>query len=877
MLTTEAFENWCVQLGLSKEAQELIGRIRSSEPVRKVRGRGSAVSGRYPSPKMRRTIQFESQHVELWACYAMERDDDVLEYYDQPARIPLRYRTASGRLTTQWHTPDFFVLRRTSAGFEEWTSAAALASRSHTMPGRYQEEHGAWRCPPGEAFAEPLGLGYHIRSSALLDPTAMENFSFLQDYWAHPAPITAEAEALAVGSIQASPGTSVAQLLAAHPSLTVDCLWALLATGRLYADLAAVSLMHHDRVTLYGDEAAWRESAIVRDLHQQPRALPELLLWDNRLWQTEMVGETITLRPEVGASLTLSVDAFGSLLAQHLLQPVTAATPSPMSSAVRQVLLHARPQAHQKANERLHQILAYRRGERVSVSPRSIQRWSAAFERAEAAHGCGYLGLLDRIADRGVRGPRVSEASLQLLQTVLKQHYATPQAKRASAVYALYREACAREGIAPVSERTFYRVVRDFSSAAVVAARWGRRAAYANRPFFWYLERTTPRHGERPLALAHLDHTELDVLLVSSLTGKPFARPWATLLTDAYSRRILALYVTYDPPSYRSAMMTLRLCVQRHQRLPQAIMVDGGTDFGGVAFETLLARYFITKHERPPAQPRVGSLIERLFGTTTTELLNQLRGNTQATKHVRQLTPEVDPRGQAVWTLERFSARFAEWANDVYDRSEHPALGQSPREAFSQGMQLSGARSHRLIPYSEEFIMLSRPPTRSGQAKVHPSRGITTHWLHYWNEIMRAPHIAGQTVPVRYEPDDMGVIYAYIEGQWRECIADCYAQVHGRSEREWHLILDEWREQHRQHGRHRVTINGPLLAAFLERVAEEEQILLQRQRDLEALAVHQAISGRRQAPLTPATSVRTETEADDELDLSAIPQYEEYR
>jgi putative transposase len=46
----------------------------------------------------------------------MERDDDVVEYDDQPGRMPLRYRAVSGHHTTQWHTPDFFVLRQGSAG-----------------------------------------------------------------------------------------------------------------------------------------------------------------------------------------------------------------------------------------------------------------------------------------------------------------------------------------------------------------------------------------------------------------------------------------------------------------------------------------------------------------------------------------------------------------------------------------------------------------------------------------------------------------------------------------------------------------------------------------------------------------------------------------
>jgi putative transposase len=114
------------------------------------------------------------------------------------------------------------------------------------------------------------------------------------------------------------------------------------------------------------------------------------------------------------------------------------------------------------------------------------------------------------------------------------------------------------------------------------------------------------------------------VLLVSSLTGKPLAKPHLTMLTDAYSRQILALYVSYDPPSYRSAMMTFRVCVQRHQRLPQELVVDRGPDFGSVYFETLLSRYFITKKERPALQPRFGSVLrEEILGKRNTQPLQE--------------------------------------------------------------------------------------------------------------------------------------------------------------------------------------------------------------------------------------------------------------
>jgi transposase InsO family protein len=82
-------------------------------------------------------------------------------------------------------------------------------------------------------------------------------------------------------------------------------------------------------------------------------------------------------------------------------------------------------------------------------------------------------------------------------------------------------------------------------------------------------------------------------------------------------------------------MMILRQCVRRHGRLPQILVIDGGPEFHSTYFETLLARYEVTKKTRPPAQARFGSVCERLFGTTNTQFIHNLRGNTQITRNVR--------------------------------------------------------------------------------------------------------------------------------------------------------------------------------------------------------------------------------------------------
>ena len=878
-LTDEEFFAWCRHNKLGLETEGAIQRIRSSPPSRRV-GRGaSSVSGRYPSVKMGCSIQFESQHVELWAIYAMERDDDVLEYYDQPTPIQLHYKARSGRKTSPWHTPDFLVIRRTSAGFEEWKHADALEGLRTRMPERYQPDpRGGWCCPPGEQAASALGLTYRVRTSHEYHPHYIQNLKFLQNFWTHPFPLAPQMERQVQDALTTHPGISVATLLEMYPELVVDALWAMLTIQSIFTDLAATSLMNWEQVLLYSTASeveAIRQST--KDTHS-PTTLASLLLIDGRLWEAEMQETQVLLRPEVGIPFSLPIEQFHHLVTLGHIQQTDLATPSPLSEQARERLAKAGPKSLEAANKRWREIFAYIRGDALTVTTRSVQNWMAAYRQAEADGGCGYVGLLDRVADRGNRSPRVPDASKELLKEFLSTHYAVPQAKRAAAVYRLYRAEAEKRGIPPIGERTFYRERAAFEDSSVTATRKGKRAAYALEPTLAYLDQTTPRHGERPFERAHLDHTELDIVLVSSITGKPLAKPWVTFLTDAYSRRILACYVTYDPPSYRSAMMTFRQCVKRYGRLPQELVVDRGPDFQSVYFETLLARCFVTKLDRPAQQPRFGSVIERLFGTTNTQLIQQLRGNTQASKIPRQMTRDVDPKHLAVWTLTAFAQRLMEYTQEVYDQQEHSALFQSPRDAFAQGMLRAGSRSHMLIPYSEDFLIQTRPSTRLGVAKVHRSRGMTVNGLQYWHECMRSPSVFGQSVPVRYEPYNMGFAYAYIDGQWIECIADTFLQVHGRSEHEWNLILEEWREHQRQHHLKRVTLDGPRLAEFLRELEKDETWQLQHQRDMEELPLREDLLFERPNILyqVPNMHLPEKDTAPIEVDLSTIPQYEVY-
>jgi putative transposase len=178
------------------------------------------------------------------------------------------------------------------------------------------------------------------------------------------------------------------------------------------------------------------------------------------------------------------------------------------------------------------------------------------------------------------------------------------------------------------------------------------------------------------------------------------------------------------------------------------LVVDGGKEFRSRYFEALVNTYSCHKKYRPWAKPRYGAVIERLFGTTNTKFVFNLQGNTQASKTARQMTKAVNPKNQALWQLPDLYSFLCEWAYEVYDQEKHPALGQSPREAWESGLDLGGPREHRRIRYDDVFRVLTLPGSPRETALVYRNHGIQFHYLLYWNDVFASPGIIGTNEPV---------------------------------------------------------------------------------------------------------------------------------
>src|SRR5215471_1471091 len=179
MLSEQEFAAWAKRIGLSDEALSVVAHVRSSHPARRVGGGLSNVTGRYPSRKMGVTIQFESHRVELATVYELEHDDEVLEYWDQPNSIKLDYESRQGRHLGVLHTPDYFVIRRTEAGWEECKTEEELIRLSARNANRYCRGEDGWMCPPGRVYADRFGFYYRVRSSTEINWLFQRNIQFL--------------------------------------------------------------------------------------------------------------------------------------------------------------------------------------------------------------------------------------------------------------------------------------------------------------------------------------------------------------------------------------------------------------------------------------------------------------------------------------------------------------------------------------------------------------------------------------------------------------------------------------------------------------------------------------------------------------------------
>ncbi len=892
MLEPIEFELWCEQHQLLIIARQLIAAIRASEPVRSRQSRVGNWTGRYASDKMRRTIQFESRTPEFPAIVTYEYNEKVREFFDQPSKIEMRYVAKSGRPVAFWHTPDFFVLYDDGAVWEEWKPEEKLIELAESMPNRYQrDEQGHWRCTPGEEYADRYGLAYKVRSTADLNPVYVRNLQYLEDYLRDPDLHVDDAALKRMRELFAEEPVITLKELLEH--VEAQHIYSALLLKHLYVDLNAAPFADSEYVHIFRDEEVGRAYLILTESPYRPpgSSLEEMkigvgqgVVWDGRAWTIFNHGDTkIAMRSERGDWAAIEREEFHALVSQgKITQPIQKghAHMGGVTDKELAILAKASKQDFREGNERYKCLQRYRAGEtpeQVGTPYRTLRDWDVKFDDGERQYGHGYIGLLTKYHRAGNPQLKLPEDSFKAMMDYIKNDYETDRQKPIVHSYGQMVTHCKANGIHPASYKTYCKAIKKRRGYQQTLKRRGRRAAYQEEVPYLYLDQMTPRHGDFPWHIGHLDHFQADIQLVSSRTGKVLGKPWASVMTDAYSRWPLAAYLTFDPPSRRSDMMVIRECVRRHQRLPQILVVDGGSDFNSTYFESLLAFHNITKLERPAADPKAGDVEERLFGTTKTGFIDNLLGNTKALKNPREMTASVDPRRKAIWTLAAFYRRFCQWLYDVFSNNYHTALERTPHEEYEAGIILSGVRPYRDVEYDQKFLFQSMPTSDGGEELlVHYHRGVQVHYEFYWSKAFDDGDVVGTKVEVRVDPFDISRVFACVKGEWTQCDAKHFLALRHHSARELQLITDELHKR-RSASAQQYSITIQRIAEFLASVEAEEQFGIQRLCDAESRDILQAIdvSYTAQFPLFQAPSSPSFPDEDEDDDDKHVADHEE--
>lgn len=877
MLSDDEFRVWAYRLGISPEAQTRIEDIRSNEPARNVYGGRKNVSGIYPSKKMGVTIQFESHRVELARIYQLEYDPDVLEYYDQPyGSVELVYKSKKGRPGRTPSTPDFFVIRKDSAGWEECKPEAKLIELAEKQPNRYyRDEAGTWRCPPGEEYADRFKLDYIVWSDAEVSWEFVDNTRFLEDYWRYDYP---EINPLIVASVQQlvenQRGISLADLLAADTGATSDDIYALIASQTIYVDLYRVrfSNPHDVRVFQNRDVAVAYGQALELNEPLKPEGFQKVTIsigvrldWNGRIWEVINTGSTETsLRPTDGPIMQISNGQLDTLIAAGKISSVQLnTTRDDRQDAIKEILSQASPQDMEKARQRYEEIQPYL-GELSPTCPnKRIKRWRDRYLSAKKKYGNGFVGLLPKDRHKGNRIPKIASEIQEYMIVYIQQHYETIKQRNAYSVYRSFKLQLEEDhpGWMAPSHVSFNKAIKKRSGPKQTLRRKGKRAAIQEEPMHWELTLKTPRHGSRPFEIVHIDHTPMDVELVASLEAlsqcsrvvdsltKPqqiASQAWLSVMIDAFSRKILVIYVSYESPSYRTCMMVMRICVSRFNRLPQTIVVDNGSDFHSNYFSQLAAFYEIELKYRPPAYAKFGTVVERLFDTANKQLFYNLIGNTQARKN-RQTTKTVDPRRNAIWNLPDLYKELCKLFYEIYDNTTHQTLDQTPNEAYINGLAVGGTREHRRIEYDETFKIMTLPAPTGETRKVDSCSGIKMFNIRYWSDHFRDPDLEQKefcNVEVRYDPFNIGIAYAFVKKRWVKCTSSFYQVLNGRTEKEIQLASEEIRKRKKANGK-KAEVTDRELAEFLKSIEEQESLLKEHRKAIDNKSILTVIDGGR--------------------------------
>ncbi len=312
--------------------------------------------------------------------------------------------------------------------------------------------------------------------------------------------------------------------------------------------------------------------------------------------------------------------------------------------------------------------------------------------KAWRVSGGSLLSLAPSSPNGGRGSTRLSPAVEHIVDNEIRRSYLSRQKPSVTILMREIRKACRLDGHRPPALNTVRARIQKLDPEAVASARQGEAAKRRLQ--------AAGGGGVRagaPLDVVQIDHTKIDLIVVEPQSREPIGRPFLTLAIDVYSRAILGMLVTLEPPSATSVGLCLAHCAAEKsawiERLgiettwpvhgrPRMIHVDNGAEFHSEALRRGCDSHGIELSYRPPGQPHFGGVVERVIGTTM-KMIKELPGATFSNIVERG---EYQSEKHAALTLKELERWIALAIAGPYHNSVHGSLMEPPLSRWRSGL-----------------------------------------------------------------------------------------------------------------------------------------------------------------------------------------------
>lgn len=717
MESMECLEIHLQSLGLPQGGISYVIDTANSPPSRKVgRMRRRNLILEAPMQSFRVVLQAESLTGEFLFLLEMDRRKDVLAVFDQPTTVSVQIKDSIGRSTKTTYTADYLVVYKTMVCAIEVKADNELDELVRNRPSDWTVDETGYHYLPASNRFWNLGIQHVVIPTSAFSSLRADNLRHLN-------------------------------------------------TVRGIADTPKYRKERQGILQLLSDNTTMRMSDLVDCLDDEDET-PILQLIDSEQIYVDL--DKVTLSDP--SSVWVSIDATSAKLAQASCMYLS------------NILSNDGIEEHDVIDPRYYLTVASRlaiaRGETVvnekgrEVCGRTIQRYKKKLAEANGDP----KSLVPKWSSCGNREVRIGQVHLSYLIESIhdgksdKNHPSIEQCfqsykdgfHEAKDHYGFYDEN-------PIERTSFYTYwsKEEFRDDDAYS-KGGRRLANAEADSFDPTKKTIL--ATRPFAVAHIDHwnTDLHILVGYSKGKKITKRAWLTAMVDAYSGKVLALWLSFADPSKKACTMVIRDCVRRHGRVPEIIVVDGGSDFKSAHFLVMLATLGVTRCERPPEDPRFGKEVERIFKDFKERLVRGLPGFGISIEHARAVSAAFKAHRNAKLTLIDAFEVIEAYVFGVYNL--RPKLGEvSTRlDMHEQGLRRN-PHSGKRVEWDLRFMIATSIEAPGNKYKLWAGRGIHVNDLWFTSPRLAAYRGFKKDISVRIEPYADSIIYVCIDGKWLVC------------------------------------------------------------------------------------------------------------